>query len=203
MKKIDFRKEFGKLYFPSATEVVAVDVPAMNFAMVQGAGNPNTTPAFQEAIEALYGVSYTLRFGLKKQGVAEYRVGPLESLWWTDESGGFSMDSKEEWNWTSMIMQPEVVTRAHFQDAVSQLKEKRNPVALPNVHLERFHEGLSAQVMHIGPYSAEKPTIERIHDFIQEHRYKLAGKHHEIYLGDPRRSAPDKLKTVLRQPMER
>lgn len=114
MKKIDFKKEFGRLYFPSATEVVVVDVPAMNFAMVQGAGNPNTTPAFQEAIEALYGVSYTLRFGLKKQGVAEYRVGPLESLWWTDESGGFSMDSKEEWNWTSMIMQPEVVTPSPF-----------------------------------------------------------------------------------------
>lgn len=203
MKKIDFRKEFGKLYFPSAREVVVVDVPAMNFAMVQGAGNPNTTPAFQEAIEALYGVSYTLRFGLKKQGVAEYSVGPLESLWWTDEAGGFSMDSKEEWMWTSMIMQPEVVTRAHFLDAVSQLKEKRNPVALPKVRLERFHEGLSAQVMHIGPYSAEKPTIERIHHFIQERGYKRAGKHHEIYLGDPRRSAPDKLKTVLRQPMGR
>ncbi len=203
MKKIDFKKEFGKLYFPSAKDVVVVDVPPMNFAMVDGAGNPNRNPAFQQAIEALYGVSYTLRFGLKKQGVAEYRVGPLESLWWTDASGGFSMDPKEEWKWTSMILQPDVVTRAHFQEAVSQLKEKRNPVALSKVRLERFHEGLSAQVLHIGPYSAEKPTIERIHLFIQENGYKLSGKHHEIYLGDPRRSAPEKLKTVLRQPMRR
>ena len=203
MKKIDFKKEFGELYFPSAKEVVIIDVPPMNYAMVHGAGNPNDNPAFRQAFEALFGVSYTLRFGLKKQGVAEYRVGPLEGLWWTNEAGGFSMDSNEEWKWTSMIMQPDVVTRAHFEDALSQLKEKKDPPALSKLRLERYDEGRSAQITHIGPYSAERPTIDRIHRFIQENGYKAAGKHHEIYLGDPRRSAPEKLKTVIRQPMRR
>lgn len=203
MKKIDFKKEFGKFYFPSAKEVAMIDIPPLNFAMVDGVGNPNTMPAYREALEALYGVSYTLKFSLKKQGVADYRVGPLESLWWTDESGAFSMDPKAEWKWTSMILQPDVVTRTQFEDALSQLKEKRDPPALPRVRLERFHEGLAAQVLHIGPYAAERPTIERIHIFIRDHGFKLVGKHHEIYLGDPRRSAPERLKTVIRQPMRR
>jgi len=203
MKKIDFKKEYGELYFPSAKEAVIVDVPPMNFVTVSGTGNPNDNPAFQQSFEALYGVSYTLRFGLKKQSVAEYRVGPLEALWWTDEAGGFSIESKEDWKWTVMVMQPDVVTRTHFDNAVAQVREKRNPVALPKVRFERFDEGLSAQVMHLGPYATEKPTIERLHHYIKEHEYKLHGKHHEIYLGDPRRSAPEKLKTVLRQPMRR
>ncbi len=154
MKTIDFRKEFGTLYFPSAKEVVIVDVPPMNFAMVDGAGNPNGNPAFQQALEALYGVSYTLRFGLKKAGVAEYRVGPLEALWWTEDDGRFSPDSKSAWKWTSMIMQPDVVTPDRFREAVSQLKEKKDPPALSRVRLERFAEGRCAQILHVGPYSA-------------------------------------------------
>lgn len=203
LKRIDFKKEFGELYFPSAKEVAVVDVPAMSFAMVHGRGNPNTSLEYRQALEALFGVSYTLRFGLKKRGVAEYRVGPLEGLWWTDESGTFSPDSKDEWKWTSMIMQPEVVTRAAFDDAVSQLREKKDPAALPKVRFERYDEGRSAQILHLGPYSAERPTIERVHRFILENGYRLAGKHHEIYMGDPRRSPPEKLKTVVRQPMRR
>ncbi len=201
MKTIDFRKEYGTLYFPSAKEVVIVDVPPMNFAAVDGTGNPNENPAFAQALEVLYGVSYTLRFGLKREGVAEYRVGPLEALWWTHEDGSFSPKAKKAWKWTSMIMQPDVVTRERFEDAASQLKEKKHPPALSRLRLERFAEGRSAQILHIGPYSAERPTIERIHRFIQAKGYRPEGKHHEIYLGDPRRSAPEKLKTVIRQPM--
>ncbi len=201
MRKIDFKKEFGELYFPSAKEVVIVDVPPMNFAMVDGRGNPNDNPELQRALAVLYGVSFTLRFRLKKQGIAEYRVGPLEGLWWTDAEGGFSMDSKEGWKWTLMIMQPDVVTPEHFQDAVSQLKKKRHPPGLSKLRLERFAEGRSAQILYIGPYSAERPTIEKIRRYIQAKGYRPEGKHHEIYMGDPRRSAPEKLKTVIRQPM--
>lgn len=203
MRKIDFKKEYGTLYFPSAKEVAFVDVPAMQFAMVDGAGNPNTSPAYTQALEALFGVSYTLKFSLKHEGVADYKVAPLESLWWTDDMGRFSVDAKDEWKWTSMIMQPDVVTRLHFTEAVSTLREKKDPPALGKVRLGRWREGFAAQVMHIGPYAAEEPTIARIHAFIRENGYQLSGKHHEIYFGDPRRSAPEKLKTVIRQPASR
>jgi hypothetical protein len=202
-KKIDFKKEFGTLYFPNAKEVVAVKVPSMNFAIVDGQGDPNTSPDYREALEALFGVSYTLKFALKFKGVADYRVAPLESLWWTDEPGGWSLKSKEGWNWAAMVMQPGVVTRKHFRDGVLQLKERKNPPKLSKVRFERFSEGMAAQILYVGPYSAEGPTIARIHAFIQGQGYRLTGKHHEIYLGDPRRTAPDRLKTVIRQPFTR
>lgn len=200
MKTIDFKKEFGELYFPTAKDVVFVDVPEMAFAMVDGSGNPNTDARYPQAIEALYGISYTLKFALKHAGVADYRVGPLESLWWTDEAGGFAFGSKDEWKWTAMIMQPDVVTRAAYEDAASQLREKKNPPGLKLLRFDRWREGKAAQILHIGPYAAEQPTIERVHAFIREQGYRLSGKHHEIYLGDPRRAAPEKLKTVVRQP---
>ncbi len=200
MKKIDFKKEFGHLYLPGAKDVVLVDVPAMQFAMVDGVGNPNGSPDYIQALEALFGVSYTLKFMLKHAGVADYKAGPLESLWWTEDDGGFSIDAKDEWKWTSLIMQPDVVRRKDFEDAASQLREKKDPPALTKVRFERWREGTVAQIMYIGPYSAERPTIERVHAFIRESGYRLSGKHHEIYLGDPRRSAPEKLKTVIRQP---
>jgi hypothetical protein len=175
----------------------------MQFAMVDGVGNPNSNPGYVQALEALFGVSYTLKFALKHAGVADYKVSPLESLWWTDDMGRFSPDGKDEWKWSSMIMQPDVVKRSDFRDAVSRLREKKDPPALKKVRFERWREGMAAQILHIGPYSAERPTIERVHAFIRENGYHLSGKHHEIYFGDPRRSAPEKLKTVVRQPASR
>jgi hypothetical protein len=203
MKKIDHKKELVHLYNPSKKEIAIVDVPKMNFVMIDGTGDPNTSREFSEAIEALYAVSYTLKFMIKKgKKAVDYVVMPLEGLWWTDDMTQFSQDNKNIWKWTVMIMQPDFVTRELFKEAVKQVEEKKNPPALSKTRFEAFREGLAAQIMYIGPWSAEGPTIEKVHKFIAEKGRGLTGKHHEIYLSDPRRSAPEKLKTIIRQPMK-
>ncbi len=202
MEKIDFKKEFKHLYNPSSKEPAIVDVPEMNFLMVDGEGDPNTAQEYKDAVEALYSVSYALKFMIKKSEVAvDYGVMPLEGLWWADDMTQFSVENKDIWKWTSMIMQPKYATKELFNKATEQVEKKKNLPALLKIRFESFNEGLSAQIMHIGPYSVEGPTIERLHDFIKEKGYELRGKHHEIYLADPRRSAPEKMKTVLRQPV--
>jgi hypothetical protein len=204
MDKIDYKKEFKTLYNPPSNEVVVVDVPAFNFVMVHGMGDPNTSQEYKDAIEALFTVSYTLKFMIKKRKSAvDYGVLPLEGLWWADDMNSFIEGKKDTWKWTAMIMQPKYVTEALFQEAVAQVKKKKNPPALPKTRFQNFHEGLSAQIMHIGPYSAEAQNIQKIHAFIRQNGFELAGKHHEIYLSDPRKSAPGKLKTVVRQPMKK
>ena len=201
MKKIDYKKELKHLYRPSAKEVVVVDVPAMNFLMIDGAGDPNTTPFFQEATEALFAISYGLKFMIKKgEQQIDYGVMPLEGLWWTDDMAQFSVEKKGDWLWTLMMMQPAFVTPELFAEAVEQVKKKKNPAALPLMRFEAFAEGKAAQIMHIGPFSEEGPTIEKVHAFINENGGQLSGKHHEIYLSDIRRAAPEKWKTVIRQP---
>lgn len=203
MKKIDLKKELKHLYGASRKEAVIVDVPEMNFLTIDGAGDPNTSQEFKDAIEALYGVSYTLKFMIKQGETAvDYGVPPLEGLWWADDMAVFSTGEKDKWKWTVMIMQPEYVTEDLFDKAVQQVEKKKNPPALSKIKFEGYHEGLSAQVMHLGPYSEEGPTIQKLHDFIKEKGYELRGKHHEIYLSDPRRSAPEKLKTIIRQPVK-
>lgn len=203
MAKKDLPKDLQALYFPSAKEPVFVDVPAMEFAMVDGEGDPNASKAFQEAIGALYGVAYTAKFAAKKAGIRDVLVMPLEGLFWTEGSDAFIPADKGRWHWTLMLMEPAAVTRRLFDESVRALRERKNPPGLSRVRLERFREGRAAQILHLGPYSAEQPTIERLHAFIRENGYRLSGKHHEIYMGDPRRSAPEKLKTVIRQPMSR
>lgn len=203
MVKLDMKTKLRHLYLPSAKDVVLVDVPPMNFAMIDGVGSPNTSKAYVDSLEALFAVSYTLKFAIKKAGLADYSVMPPEGLWWTNKAGRFSMDAKDEWKWRSMIMQPDVVSRPRFDKAVAEVREKRNPPALSKMRFARFHEGPSVQIMHIGPYAEEQPTIEKLHDYIVENGYKLTGKHHEIYLGDPRRTAPSRLKTVIRQPVRK
>ena len=201
MAKVDFKKELKHLYSASAKEVAVVDVPTMNFIMIDGAGDPNTVPEFQEAMGALYPVSYTLKFMLKKSVGFDYVVSPPEGLWWTDDMGRFSVAKKEAWKWTLMIMQPEQVTAELYDEAVAQVRKKKNPPALSKLRLEPFCEGPSVQILHIGPYAAEGPTITKLHHFARENGYRLHGKHHEIYLSDPRRAAPEKMKTILRQPV--
>ncbi len=205
MKKIDFKKELKHLYNASAKKASIVEVPKMNFLMIDGEGDPNTAKAYSDAIEALYAVAYTLKFMIKKGAMAiDYGVMPLEGLWWTDHMSQFSADNKDIWKWTAMIMQPELITEKLVGDASDQVEKKKNPPALAKIRFEKFHEGLSAQIMHIGPYSAEEPTITRLHKFIAEQAYKFEGtvqKHHEIYLSDPRRAAPEKMKTIIRQPV--
>jgi len=178
-----------------------VRVPELAFAMIDGHGDPNTSPAYREAVEALYGVSYTLKFALKKELGLTYRVGPLEGLWWADDMATFSVDRKGDWLWTMMIAQPDEVTAERFESALQDVRRKKGLEALDRTRLERFDEGLAAQVLYIGPYRDEGPTIERLHGFIDDAGYRLAKKHHEIYLGDPRRSAPEKLRTIIRQPV--
>ncbi|GBE27279.1 hypothetical protein BMS3Bbin03_01203 [bacterium BMS3Bbin03] len=202
MAKIDYKKELKHLYRPPAAKAEIVDVPQMNFAMIDGAGDPNTTQAFQEAIDALYGLSYTLKFMVKKgDPEIDYGVLPLEGLWWAEDMAQFSTENKENWKWTLMIMQPEFITVKLFTEAVKQVGEKKNPAALQKIRFESFTEGKAAQIMHIGPFSEEGPTIKKLHDFIKAEGCRLSGKHHEIYLSDIRRSAPEKWKTIIRQPM--
>jgi hypothetical protein len=202
MEKIDFKKELKHLYHPSAKEVVEVDVPAINFLMVDGEGDPNTAQAYADAIEALFSVSYTVKFMVKKGVQAiDYGVLPLESLWWADDMAAFATGDKSKWKWTAMIMQPSFVSREMIERALQEVQKKRNPAALSKVRFELFSEGRSAQIMHIGPFSEEGPTIEKLHQFIESRNCSLTGKHHEIYLSDIRKAAPTKWKTVIRQPM--
>jgi hypothetical protein len=177
-----------------------VDVPAMNFAMVDGSGDPNTSEEFQEAMGVLYPVSYTLKFMLKPTGF-DYTVAPPEGLWWSESMEDFVRLDKSRWQWTVMIMQPEPVTPDLFDRGVATVKEKKDPPGLERLRLETYDEGHSAQILHVGPYAEEGPTIERLHAFIKAQGCRPCGKHHEIYLGDPRRAAPEKLKTIIRQPV--
>jgi hypothetical protein len=201
MDKIDLKKELKNLYNPSVKEITVVEVPAMNFLLVNGEGAPKSSQ-YSEAIEALFSVAYTLKFLVKKGKGIDYAVMPLEGLWWVDDMAKLSADHKDEWKWTAMIMQPKYVTADDFKVAVEQVKKKKNPAALPKVKFESFNEGPSAQIMYIGPFSAEGPTIAKIHAYIQNTGHSLSGKHHEIYLNNPATTAPEKLKTILRQPMK-
>jgi hypothetical protein len=203
MAKGGLSKALQELYFPPMDKPVAVDVPAMNFVMVDGVGDPNTSKDFQEALGALYTVAYTMKFMFKKGSKERsHVVMPLEALWWKDDMEDFFKADKSTWQWTAMIMQPEFVTEDLYKKAREEAKRKKNPPGLEKLRFERFEEGISAQIMHIGPYSAERPNIEKVHKFIYDSGHKLRGKHHEIYLGDPRRAKPEKFKTVIRQPME-
>jgi hypothetical protein len=200
--KIDLKKELKHLYYPSTQESAWVDVPRMSFLMIDGSGDPNTSKDFQDALEALYSLSYTLKFMVKKQSlVVDYVVMPLEGLWWADDMALFSTEKKNDWKWTLMIMQPELVTATLFQQGVQQVSRKKSLPALVKVRLENYHEGPSAQIMHIGSFSTEGPTVERLHRFIREQGWVHHGKHHEIYLSDFRKTAPEKIKTVIRQPV--
>ncbi len=200
MKTIDLKKTLRPFYAASATKPAIIDVPPMNALMVDGAGDPNS-PAFQEAIGSLYSVAYTLKFTFKKDKAIDYPVMALEGLWCADDPAVFMSDKRDEWQWTLFIVLPDVVTKKDVAAAVAAVKKKAKFPRFPEVRFEKFAEGKAAQIMHIGPYAAEGPTIERLHAFIAEQGYRLRGWHHEIYLGDPRRSAPEKLRTILRQPI--
>jgi hypothetical protein len=202
LEKIDFKKQLKDLYNPSTKEVSVVDVPEMTFLMVDGQGDPNTSQEYRAAVEALFTVSYTLKFMVKKAQGIDYGVLPLEGLWWVDDMSKFASTPKTEWIWTAMIMQPKYVTAKTVEAAKEQAQKKKDLPALPKLRFETFHEGLSAQLMHIGPYQAEAANIAKIHAYIQNSGHTPTGKHHEIYLSDPQRTAPEKLKTIIRQPMK-
>jgi hypothetical protein len=205
MSKIDFKKELKHLYRPTTKQFVVVDVPPMKFLMIDGHGDPNTAQEYQDAVEALYAVAYELKFMSKREQGMDYVVPPLEGLWWAEDMETFTIRrDKSAWNWTTMIMQPEWITQEMLEKALKQVERKKNLPALSRLRLETYHEGLSVQIMHIGSYDDEAPTIAKLHnEFIPENGYQEAGKHHEIYLSDPRKVAPEKLKIVLRQPIRK
>ncbi|MCI4430991.1 MAG: GyrI-like domain-containing protein [Burkholderiales bacterium] len=196
------KEELRQLYHASAKEVVQVDVPALRFLMIDGQGDPNTSAAYAQAVEALFSVSYAAKFSVKKAPQAiDYAVMPLESLWWADDMSAFAAGDKSNWKWTAMIMQPGFAADSLIDAAIADVRKKKNLPGLPKLRLEQFAEGSCAQVLHIGPFSEEGPTIRRLHDFI-EARAVRSGKHHEIYLSEIRRTDPAKWKTIIRQPMK-
>ena len=203
MVKIDFKREFRALYRPSSTGFSIVDVPELTFLMVDGHGDPNTSPRYQAAVEALFGLSYAVKFLLKAHTVTpDYGVMPLEGLWWTADITTFSLDNKADWDWTMMIMQPHWVSEDVVGAARGRVAKKNPSPVLGEVRLAPYLEGLAIQILYTGPYDDEAPTIAAMHADARAQGYALRGKHHEIYLSDPRRTAPEKLQTVLRQPIE-
>ncbi len=203
MKKLDLKKDLRSFYKASAKDVALVEVPQMNFFMIDGVGDPNTSPDYRDAVEALFSLSYTLKFMIKKGTMAiDYSVMPLEGLWWADDMTDFTNGNKDHWQWTAMMMQPEFITPDLVAEARAQTEKKKNLPALPKVRCETWREGRVAQTLHIGPFAEEAPTIERVHRFIEESGLERAGKHHEIYLSDIRRAAPEKWQTIIRQPVK-
>jgi hypothetical protein len=203
MQKIDLKKVLKHLYNPSPKKVEIVDVPKMNFLMIDGTGDPNTSQDFKNAVEALFGLSYTIKFMVKKSELAiDYGVMPLEGLWWIDDMSKFTLEDKSDWKWTLMIMQPKFIAQGLVDKGIEELRRKKDPVALSQIRYESFDEGKSAQIMHIGPFSEEGPTVEKVHNFIKEHGSERRGKHHEIYLSDIRKGDPARWKTIIRQPLK-
>jgi hypothetical protein len=205
MGKIDFKRELKHLYQPSGKKFEVVDVPPLQFLMIDGHGNPNTAQEYQDAVETLYAVSYKLKFMSKKLLGKDYVVPPLEGLWWADDMSSFtSQRDKNQWDWTMMIMQPEWITQDMVEVAVQEVELKKELPALAKLRFATYHEGLCVQITHTGSYDDEGPILAQLHsEFIPNNGYKEAGKHHEIYLSDPRKVRPEKLKTVLRQPIRK
>ncbi len=203
MSKIDFKKVLPTLYNPSAKTFSVVEVPPMNFLMIDGAGDPNRAPAYQAALETLYPVTYTLKFMSKKQLDQDYGVPPLEGLWWADDMENFTTRrDKTTWQWTLMIMTPEWITEEMVTAARETAAAKKVLPALDQLRFESYTEGLAVQILHIGSYDDEGPVLARLHqEWLGANGYGESGKHHEIYLSDARRVEPAKLKTILRQPI--
>lgn len=204
MRKVDLKKELDS-YSAKRGELRLVEVPAMQYLMVDGQGDPNTSQEFQDAIEALYPVAYKLKFASKQQLDKDYVVMPLEGLWWSDDMTTFtSARDKERWSWTLMILQPDWITYEMFEEAIQKVAEMKVPANLAKVRFEKLEEGLCVQTLHIGSFDDEATVLRRIHDsYIPQNGLRMTGRHHEIYLSDFRKVEASRLKTILRQPVSR
>ncbi|MBT0670212.1 GyrI-like domain-containing protein [Novosphingobium profundi] len=201
MEKLDLKKQLRHLFNPQKHEFADIVVPTMPFVKVDGAGDPNSSAVYRQAVEWLYGVSYAMKFAAKNELNRDYVVPPLEALWWSDDPGTFARREKDRWQWVVMIMAPEFVTNTMFEDAVAKTLAKRNDRPL-SLRFEPYSEGRSLQILHIGSYDDEGPTLKHLHDDVMlELGVTFNGPHHEVYLSDPRKIAPAKLKTILRQPV--
>jgi len=202
-EKVDLKKELKPFYAPPVGRFVLVDVPPMRYLMVDGKGDPNTAPAYARAVEWLYSVSYPVKFMSKNELGRDYTVMPLEGLWWADDMETFVSRQKDKWSWTMLIMQPEWISAAMVEAVVAKVRAKLGEPP-PGLRLETLHEGLCVQTMHVGSYDDEGPTLAKLHgEFLPENGLAETGHHHEIYIGDPRKTPPAKLRTVLRQPVRR
>jgi hypothetical protein len=191
--------DIDRLYRATRTPQL-VEVPALRFLCLDGHGDPNTSAEYARAVQALYSMSYTAKFAVKKAGGPSFKVSPLEGLWWAEDMSAFETGDKSDWDWTMMIRQPDAVSGQLVSRLADEVAEQKSMPAAREVRLVTFEEGTAAQVLYLGPYSDEGPTIARLHEFILEQGLALDGKHHEIYLGDPRRATPERLRTIIRQP---
>ncbi|MEU5264534.1 GyrI-like domain-containing protein [Amycolatopsis sp. NPDC021455] len=195
----DLKKELKRLYAPKNREWALLDIPEQRFLAIDGRGDPNTAESYKKAVEALYTFAYTIKMAAKHRG-EDFVVGPLEGLWWADDYAAFTVRAKESWQWTMLIAQPPWIGEDAVEEAREAVRRKKKLDA--PVRLEKLHEGRCAQALHIGPYDDEGPLLARLHDeFLAAQGLEPTGLHHEIYLGDPRRTDPARLRTVLRQPV--
>lgn len=201
MLSIDLRK-VHKAHYTAASEPAVVDVPPRRYLMIRGEGDPNTSQDYRDALETLYPIAYALRKVVKEAHGIAYTVMPLEGLWWVEDGDPLSFQDKSNWQWLLMICQPDEVTTTIANQVISDVGSAKGLAAEDRVRLDDFGDGLSAQILHVGPYAEEQPTIERLHHYIETEGFGFRGRHHEIYLSDARRSAPARLKTIIRQPIE-
>lgn len=202
MVKTDYKKQFRELYTAHTTVPKVLTVPPLQYLAIDGAGDPNSSKAYADAIQTLYPIAYTIKFICKLEHDHDFSVLPFESLWWSDDMSDFTSGNKSKWHWRAMIMQPPVVTQDIYEAAVAQARQKRRLPSEKLLTFMTYEEGTAAQILHIGSYASEGPTIKLLHQFIGEQGGSLDGAryHHEIYMSDPRRTAPEKLQTIIRQP---
>lgn len=201
--KVDLKKEIAA-YTARRGRFDVVDVPQLTYLMVDGHGDPNTAPAYTDAVASLYPLAYALKFLSKVELGRDYTVMPLEGLWWAQDMDAFTTArDKSRWDWTLMVLTPDWLTADHVATAQETVVRKGGAPRLDDVRLERLDEGRCVQTLHVGPYDAEGPVLAALHDeFLPAHGLRRTGKHHEVYLGDARRTAPERLRTILRQPVE-
>ncbi|WP_409199812.1 GyrI-like domain-containing protein [Methanobrevibacter sp. DSM 116169] len=203
MSKTDFKKEFKEFYSAKKDKVSFVDVPKMKYLSIEGKGDPNTSKEYRDAIEALMSVSFKTKFIMKKEFNKDYVVMPLEGLWYADNMDDYLTGNKSNWKWNSLVMQPDFVDEEHIKMAIDEVQQKKDLNSIDVLNFIKLNEGLSAQIMHIGPFKDEGPTVSKLHNEIENNDYSFNGLHHEIYLSDIRRANPEKLKTIIRQPIKK
>lgn len=202
MTKVDLKQTHKMLYSASATAVTEVTAPPLRYLMIDGAGDPNTAPEYMAAVQALFSLAYALKFAFKKAPDGfDYAVMPLEGLWWVEDPADFSYTERSGWRWTAMILQPDAITAEAVAAQQVAIAKKKDLPALSRVRFEALEEGRALQILHKGPFADEPPTIERLHAEIAARGLRPTGRHHEIYLSDVSKTAPEKLRTIIRQPV--
>ena len=202
MDKLDLLKQKKDLYSASLKIVTFLKIPPLNYLMINGEGDPNTSQSYKDSLQALYSLAYALKFKIKKgKPFIDFKVMPLEGLWWVDDMNLFNVNKKGDWKWTMMILQPDLINNDMVKEMGEKVIQKKGLLLVKKVRFEQYIEGDCAQLLHLGPYSAEGENIAKLHTTISERGYQRKGKHHEIYLNTPLKTSPENLKTIIRQPI--